>query len=85
MTSPCTKSHIATPTPRLSAVRMKQFDEFPAVEWVAHFKNTGKEDTPIIEDIRAIDVSWAAHGDVSCTTARGRAAESTTFCIVRTR
>nr|MDO8113037.1 alpha-galactosidase [Candidatus Sigynarchaeota archaeon] len=27
-----------------------------AIEWVLHFKNEGKVDTPIIEDIRSIDV-----------------------------
>ncbi|MHB9035878.1 MAG: alpha-galactosidase [Armatimonadota bacterium] len=53
------------------AVEMKQFDDFPAVEWVAHFKNTGRENTPIIEDIRAIDMSWEVHGDVFLHSSNG--------------
>jgi alpha-galactosidase len=37
---------------RLEAV---QFSDWPAVEWVAHFKNTGIADTLIIESIQALD------------------------------
>lgn len=33
------------------------FDDYPAVEWVIYFENLGAADTPIIEDIRAIDVT----------------------------
>jgi alpha-galactosidase len=29
---------------------------YPAVDWVLYFTNTGKKDTPILEDIRALDV-----------------------------
>ncbi len=32
------------------------FADFPAVEWVVTFKNGGKDDTPIIEDIQALDI-----------------------------
>ncbi len=35
------------------------FSDFPAVEWTLYFKNTGKDDSPIIEDIRALDVAIA--------------------------
>lgn len=31
------------------------FTNFPAVEWVAYLKNTGQTDTPLIEDIQALD------------------------------
>ena len=31
------------------------FKDFPAVEWVIYFKNTGSADTPILEDIQALD------------------------------
>lgn len=34
------------------------YDDFPTVEWTLHFKNTGKSDTPIIENIQALDVHW---------------------------
>jgi alpha-galactosidase len=32
------------------------FKRYPAVDWVLYFENTGTKDTPIIEDIRALDV-----------------------------
>lgn len=32
------------------------FADFSAVEWVVKFKNAGKDDTPIIEDIQALDI-----------------------------
>lgn len=35
------------------------FKEFPAVEWLLHFENTGKADTPILADVQAADVSLA--------------------------
>ncbi len=32
-----------------------EYRDFPAVEWVISFKNSGDKDTPIIADIRALD------------------------------
>ena len=34
------------------------FADYPAVEWVAYFKNTGPVDTPIIADIQPLDVRF---------------------------
>ncbi|MBN2578373.1 MAG: alpha-galactosidase [Pirellulales bacterium] len=34
------------------------YDDFPTVEWTLYFKNPGKADTPMIEDIQALDVRW---------------------------
>jgi alpha-galactosidase len=31
------------------------YHDFPAVEWVLHFTNTGSSDTPILEDVQALD------------------------------
>ncbi|MBN1421365.1 MAG: alpha-galactosidase [Planctomycetes bacterium] len=31
---------------------------FPAIEWTVYLKNGGAADTPIIEDLRAIDLRW---------------------------
>ena len=31
------------------------FKDYPAVEWVLHFQNTGSTDTPILENIQALD------------------------------
>ncbi len=33
------------------------FRDFPAVEWVLHFTNTGANDTPLLEQIRSLDTS----------------------------
>ena len=32
------------------------YRDLPAVEWVVHFRNTGQTDTPILEDVQALDV-----------------------------
>jgi hypothetical protein len=32
-----------------------EYDDFPTVEWVVHFKNTGATDTPILSDIQAVE------------------------------
>ncbi len=34
------------------------FLDFPAIEWVVTFKNGGTDDTPIIEDVQALDTSF---------------------------
>jgi len=34
-----------------------EYSDFPAVEWVVYFKNGGAEDTPILENIQALDGS----------------------------
>ncbi|NLX07296.1 MAG: alpha-galactosidase [Phycisphaerae bacterium] len=31
------------------------YDDFPAAEWVLHLENTGASDSPILQDIRALD------------------------------
>ena len=33
-----------------------EYSDFPVVEWTIHFRNPGTVDTPIIQDIRALDV-----------------------------
>lgn len=49
------------PETQLAAiVEMKEFGDFPAVEWVVRFRNDGPADTPLLEDIQAMDVSWVA-------------------------
>jgi alpha-galactosidase len=37
---------------------LKEYHDFPAVDWVVKFKNSGNRDTPILEDIRSLDFSW---------------------------
>jgi len=33
-----------------------EYHDFPTVEWTLHFKNAGKEDSPILSDIQALDL-----------------------------
>ena len=51
-------------TDPLTALRvrceMKTFLDFPAAEWLVRFENTGDSDTPVIEDVRALDLSFKA-------------------------
>jgi len=42
---------------------LKVFKEFPAIEWVLYFENKGKGDTPIIEDIQALDIKIERPGE----------------------
>ncbi|MGE5612417.1 MAG: NPCBM/NEW2 domain-containing protein [Bacillota bacterium] len=39
--------------------KLVKYDDFPAVEWTLYFKNTGTQDTPILEDIRSLDTRLA--------------------------
>jgi len=41
------------------------YSDYPAVEWVLYFTNTGKEDTPILENIQAIDTLITTSDGVS--------------------
>ena len=51
------------------------FTEYPAVDWVLRFRNTGKQNTPIIEDILPLDltVRTAANSKVLLRHSRGSA------------
>jgi len=40
-----------------------QYHDFPTVEWTLYFKNTGKADSPILENIQALDTSLQRNGD----------------------
>lgn len=43
------------------------YSDYPAVEWVLYFTNTANEDTPILENIQALDTLITAPGDTSDT------------------
>ncbi|MCC7353751.1 MAG: alpha-galactosidase [Anaerolineae bacterium] len=43
------------------------FADYPAVEWVAHFKNTGTTDTPIVADIQPLAVLFSVAQGETCT------------------
>ena len=48
------------------------FSEFPAVEWVLHFRNEGHTDTPILEDVSTLDAIWPIGGDPRVIVHRSR-------------
>ena len=35
-----------------------EYDDFPAVEWTVYFQNNGPTDSPILENIQALDGNW---------------------------
>ena len=37
---------------------IKEYTQFPVVEWGLRFKNTGKKATPILESIRSLDIGY---------------------------
>ena len=39
------------------------YADFPVVEWTVYFKNAGKADTPILENIQGMDVSFQREGE----------------------
>lgn len=56
------------------------FKDFPAVEWVLHFKNTGSADSPILEAIRALDaVLSSPDGDPTIHYAKGASCSTSDF------
>ena len=40
-----------------------QYHDFPCVEWTLYFRNTGQAETPILEDIQALDLSITRDGE----------------------
>lgn len=53
------------------AIQLTTFADFPAVDWVARFTNTGSADTPILENVLPLDGRFAAPGDVVVHCAQG--------------
>lgn len=60
------------------------FTDFPVIEWVINFKNDGTKDTPIIEDIKALDLPWTFdhEGHVILHRALGSSASRSDFAPV---
>ncbi|MCU0962523.1 MAG: alpha-galactosidase [Pirellulaceae bacterium] len=42
------------------------YQDFPVVEWTISFRNGGASDTPILADIRTVDVRWAGPATGEC-------------------
>ena len=43
------------------------YTDTPGVDWTLHFTNRGQADTPILEQVRAVDVTETAGGEVTLT------------------
>jgi alpha-galactosidase len=44
-----------------------QYHDYPTVEWTVYFKNIGTTDSPIIENIQAIDTTFSSGAQGDCT------------------
>lgn len=51
------------------------FPEYPAAEWVVHFRNTGTTNTPILSDIRALDAGFPLQRDQPAVVRYARGSE----------
>jgi hypothetical protein len=45
------------------SAQVRLFERFAGVDWVLHFENTGTENTPLIENVKAIDMGFALGTD----------------------
>jgi alpha-galactosidase len=56
------------------------FKDFPAVEWVMHFKNTGSADTPILQNVQPLNALLSSlDGDPTIHYSRGAACSPDDF------
>ena len=58
-----TRHHVAWTDPQTGlrvAADVVVYKRYPAADWVLHFENTGKKDTPILENIQALDLRMEA-------------------------
>ena len=60
------------------------FKEFPAIEWVLKLKNGGQDDTPLLEDLQVLDVSFTRKqkGDFVLHRALGSSATRNDFAPI---
>ncbi|OGV69213.1 MAG: hypothetical protein A2269_05270 [Lentisphaerae bacterium RIFOXYA12_FULL_60_10] len=64
-------------------MELSTFKEFPVAEWVLHFRNRGRLDTPILENIRAVDMHWSVSGDTALFRSRGSPCTASDFEYLR--
>ncbi|MBI4325813.1 MAG: NPCBM/NEW2 domain-containing protein [Chloroflexi bacterium] len=77
--------HVVTFTDPVTGLEIRcestLFEGFPAVDWVVYLRNTGTTDTPLVENIRAMDLQVAAPpaGDIVLHHSHGSTAKATDF------
>ena len=60
-------------------LELQEFSDFPAAEWLVRFRNSGRKDTPILEDVQALQLFWMATGDPVLRYSLGSTAEANDF------
>ncbi len=62
------------------------YHDFPTVEWTLYFKNAGTEDTPILQDIQALDTRFkrSSGGEFLLHHFQGSYATSTDYAPIKT-
>lgn len=65
---------------------VKAYDNFPAVEWVAWFRNIGVEDSPLLSEILPLDVLFPLDAALPCLVhhARGALSQRADFAPLET-
>ncbi|MHB0937775.1 MAG: glycoside hydrolase family 36 protein [Armatimonadota bacterium] len=58
----CHRLEYALPSGLVCIVELEEFDGFPAVEWVLRFRNDGSEDSPILQNVQALDITLPVTG-----------------------
>ena len=58
-------------------VQATLFADFPAADWVLTFTNEGRADTPILDDVQALDCAWPVGDDEPVTLRRSLGGEAT--------
>lgn len=60
-------------------IEARQFHDFSAVELIAHFTNDSDKESPLLEDVRALDLAWPAPAPARLHCARGSDARPDDF------
>ncbi len=60
-------------------MELKEYRDFPAVEWVVRFRNNGTGNSPILKNIQALDMPWKATADVALHRSRGSRCSANDF------
>jgi alpha-galactosidase len=78
--------HVDPATGLQVSCEVTRWEDFPAVEWVLRFSNSGKADTPILENIRPLDLQINAppKGDVTLHHSHGSTCSPTDFLPLAT-
>ncbi len=60
-------------------MELREYADFPAARWVVRFRNAGSADTPILEDIQALDSAWHTGASPNLFYAKGSSGQIDDF------